>query len=130
MRRNRGFTLTKAEEELMQHLWGMGKGFLKDIVDRFADPKPAYTTVSTVIGVLVRKGFIGFTLYGKSHEYYPLISKEEYFKGQLKSMINNFFNGSAPEFASFFANEQSDLSDLEEIKNLIDGKIKRLKAKK
>jgi BlaI family transcriptional regulator, penicillinase repressor len=121
--------LTKAEEQVMQYLWSVQKGFLKDIVDRFPRPKPAYTTISTVIRVLVRKGFIGFNTYGKIHEYYPLITKRDYFQNHVKTIIDNFFNGSAPEFASFFANDKLNLSELEEIKELIEEKIKMIKSK-
>jgi len=122
--------LTKAEEQVMQYLWTIKKGFLKDIVDQFPEPKPAYTTVSTVIRVMVKKGFIGYNSYGKIHEYFPLIPKGEYFQNHVKSLINNYFNGSAPEFASCFANEQLNLSELEEIKKLIDEKIKSIKSNK
>lgn len=121
--------LTKAEEQVMQILWKIDKGFLKDIVDRFSEPKPAYTTVSTVIRVLVKKGFIAYNTYGKIHEYYPLISKSSYFQNHVKSIITNYFDGSTPEFASFFANEQLKLSELEEIKQMIEEKIKLLKTK-
>ncbi len=122
--------LTKAEEQVMQYLWKINKGFLKDIVDQFPIPKPAYTTVSTVIRVLVKKGFIGYNAYGKIHEYYPLVSKNHYFQNHVKSIITNYFDGSAPEFASFFADEQLNLSELEEIKDMIEEKIKKLKQKK
>lgn len=122
--------LTKAEEQVMQYLWNVQKGFLKDIVDQFPNPKPAYTTVSTVIRVLVKKGFIGYNTYGKIHEYHPLISKSDYFQNHVKSLINNYFNGSTPEFALFFANEQLNLSELEEIKELIEDKIKKIKSNK
>jgi BlaI family penicillinase repressor len=122
--------LTKAEEQVMQYLWKVKKGFLKDIVDQFPSPKPAYTTVSTVIRVLVKKGVIGYTTYGKIHEYYPLITKRNYFQNHVKLIIDNFFNGSAPEFASFFANEQLNLSELEEIKKLVEEKIRVIKSKK
>ena len=122
--------LTKAEEQVMQYLWKVKKGFLKDIVDQFPVPKPAYTTVSTVIRVLVKKGFIGYTTYGKIHEYFPLVLKPDYFQNQVKSIITNYFDGSAPEFASFFANDQLNLSELEEIKKLIEERIKNLKTGK
>lgn len=122
--------LTKAEEQVMQYLWNVQKGFLKDIVDQFPDPRPAYTTVSTVIRVLVRKGFIGYNTYGKINEYYPLVSKSDYFQNHVKSIIDHFFNGSAPEFASFFANEQLNLSELEEIQKLIEDRIKKKKLNK
>lgn len=121
--------LTKAEEQVMQFLWKVNKGFLKDIVDQFPVPKPAYTTVSTVIRVLVKKGFIGYNTYGKINEYYPLVSKNDYFKNHVKTIVNNYFNGSTPEFASFFANDQLNLSELEEIKKLIEERIKIIKQK-
>lgn len=114
----------------MQFLWRIDKGFLKDIVDQFPVPKPAYTTVSTVIRVLVKKGFIGYNTYGKINEYYPIVSKSDYFKNHVKSIITNYFHGSTPEFASFFANEQLNLSELEEIKEMIEEKIKKLKSDK
>jgi len=119
--------LTKAEEQVMQILWRLGNGFLKDIVESFPHPKPAYTTVSTVIRVLVKKNFIGFKTYGKINEYYPLISKMDHFKSKMKFMITNYFDGSKRELASFFANSHLNLSELEEVKSLIDEKIKKLK---
>lgn len=122
--------LTKAEEQVMQFLWKIDKGFLKDIVDQFPVPRPAYTTVSTVIRVLVKKGFIGYTTYGKINEYYPLVTKNNYFQTHVKSIITNYFHGSAPEFASYFANDQLNLSELEEIKKLIEEKIKIIKTNK
>ena len=122
--------LTKAEEQVMQLLWKINNGFLKDIVDLFPEPKPAYTTVSTVIRVLVKKGFIGYNTYGKINEYYPLISKNDYFQNHVKSIITNYFHGSTPEFASFFANDQLKLSELEEIKKMIEEKIKKIKTNK
>jgi predicted transcriptional regulator len=122
--------LTKAEEQVMQFLWEINKGFLKDIVDQFPVPRPAYTTVSTVIRVLVKKGFIGYNTYGKINEYYPLVSKNDYFQNHVKSIITNYFHGSTPEFASFFANDQLKLSELEKIKEMIEEKIKKIKSKK
>jgi len=122
--------LTKAEEQVMQFLWKINKGFLKDIVDQFPVPRPAYTTVSTVIRVLVKKGFIGYNTYGKINEYYPLVSKNDYFQNHVKSIITNYFHDSAPAFASFFANDQLKLSELEEIKEMIEEKIKKIKTKK
>lgn len=122
--------LTRAEEQVMQILWKLGKGFLKDIVENFPAPRPAYTTVSTVIRVLVKKKFIGFKTYGKVNEYYPLISKSDQFKSKLKPIISNYFDGSKRDLASFFASTQLNLSELEEVKLLIDEKIKRLKQGK
>ncbi|MBS1979111.1 MAG: BlaI/MecI/CopY family transcriptional regulator [Bacteroidetes bacterium] len=122
--------LTRAEEQVMQYLWVLGKAYLKDIVEKFPEPRPAYTTVSTVIRVLVKKEFIGYTSRGKVNEYRPLISKNDYLKRRLKPIISNYFSGSRPEFASFFANEQLNLFELEEIRELIEEKIKKLKSKK
>jgi BlaI family penicillinase repressor len=124
-------TLTKAEEQIMQYLWKLKKGVLKDIVEQFPEPRPANTTISTVIRVLVKKGFIAFNTYGKVNEYYPKVEKSEYFKDQFKGMLKNFFNGSPTKFASFFANNQElDISQLEEIKQLVDEKIDKLKSEK
>jgi len=122
--------LTRAEEQVMQILWKLSKGFLKDIVEGFPQPRPAYTTVSTVIRVLVKKKFIGFKTYGKINEYYPLISKTDHFKSKLKPIITNYFDGSKRDLASFFAYTHLNLSELEEVKSLIEEKIKKLKEKK
>jgi len=116
--------LTKAEEQVMQYLWSIEKGFLKDIVEQYPDPRPAYTTVSTVVRVLVKKKAIGFNTYGKVNEYYPLIRKKDYTKRYMKTLVKNFFNNSQQQFASFFTKE-SDLSvsELEELKAIIDQQI-------
>jgi BlaI family transcriptional regulator, penicillinase repressor len=121
--------LTKAEEQLMHYLWDLGKGFLKDIVEKFPEPRPAYTTVSTVIRVLVKKGFIGFKTYGKINEYYPLIQKQKYFSTRIKTMVSNYLD-SPQAFASFFTNDNLTLTEMEEIKKIVDDKIKELKRKK
>jgi predicted transcriptional regulator len=123
-------TLTKAEEQIMQYLWSIERGFLKDLVEKFPEPRPAYTTVSTVIRVLVKKGFIGFKTYGKINEYYPEISKAEYFQHQVKPMLSNYLQGSPSSFASYFTDSKLNLSELEEIKKLVEHRIKKLKAKK
>ena len=123
-------SLRKAEEQFMQYLWEIGKGFLRDIVEKFPNPRPAYTTVSTVIRVLVKKGFIGFRTYGKVNEYYPIVSKEEYFKKQVKPILSSYLSGSPSTFASYFTDSKLSLSELEEVKRLIDDRIKKLKTKK
>lgn len=108
--------LTRAEEEVMQILWDLGKGFVKNIVERFHDPKPAYNTVSTIVRILEVKGFIGHTAYGKTHEYFPLVEKDAYRKQSLNSMINNYFGGSFRQMASFFMkNENIDARELDEL---------------
>lgn len=122
--------LTRSEEQVMHILWELGRGFLKNIVERFPEPRPAYTTVSTVIRVLVKKGFIGFRTYGKINEYYPLITKAQYFNSRIKPSISNYMEDPAAIFASYFSNTKLSLTELQEIKELIEEKIKKLKTKK
>jgi predicted transcriptional regulator len=120
--------LTKAEEQIMQYLWKLEKAFLKDIIEEFPQPRPAYTTISTVVRVLVKKGFIGFETFGKVNQYYPLVSKKVYTSDFMKGMIKSFFNDSVGGFTSFFAKEQDlSLSQLEEMKSLIEEQIKNKK---
>lgn len=120
--------LTKAEEQLMQYAWKLKKAFLKDIVDEFPEPKPAYTTISTVVRVLVKKGFLKYESFGKLRQYYPAVSKEKYFKNHLNAVVSNFFNGSKSKFALFFTQDEDlDLTELEEISKVIKYKIEKLK---
>ncbi len=108
--------LTKAEEQIMHAIWQVKKGFAKDILEQLSEPKPAYNTVLTVVRVLVQKGFVKFKTYGKSNEYYPTLSKEDYSIRQLKKLQKNYFNGSAKELLSFFVKENKmDLNDLDDI---------------
>jgi len=112
--------LTRAEEEIMQILWDIKKGFVKNIVERFPDPKPAYNTVSTIVRILENKGFVDHTAYGKTHEYYPLIARDDYRKQTLNSMLDNYFGGSFRQLASFFLrHEKLDMRELEEILELM-----------
>ena len=121
--------LTKAEAQVMNYIWELEKSFLKDIVEAFPEPRPAYTTISTVIRVLVKKGYVDFNTYGKVHEYYPKVSRKSYFRKHVKSIINNHFEGSVVSFASSFTGDDAvDLGELEEIKLLIDQKIKAIKG--
>ncbi len=121
-------TLTKAEEQLMHYLWKIEKGVLKEIVDQFPDPKPATSTVGTVIRNLVEKKFIAFKRYGKVNLYYPQIEKTEYFKVQFTGMMKDYFNNSVNEFASFFSTGTDlNLTELEEIKYIIEDEIKKKK---
>jgi predicted transcriptional regulator len=95
-------TLTKAEEKIMKILWGIGEGFIKDIIEQYPDPKPPYNSVSTIVRVLVQKEIVGFKAYGNTHQYYPLITREEYSKGQLSKLIADYYNNSLTEVVSFF----------------------------
>jgi BlaI family transcriptional regulator, penicillinase repressor len=97
--------LTRAEDQVMQILWVLEKAFVKDIIEKMPDPKPAYNTVSTIIRILETKGFVGHKAYGKTHEYYPLIAREKYTRFYLNNMIKGYFNGSFQNLVSFFAKE-------------------------
>ena len=108
--------LTKAEEQIMQILWDLEKGFVKDIVERFPEPKPAYNTVSTIVRILEQKGFVDHTAYGKTHEYFPLVGKSDYTRTFMKNFMRNYFSGSFREMVSFFAKEDNlTISELEEL---------------
>lgn len=114
--------LTKAEDQVMQILWTLGKAFVKDIIEEMPDPKPAYNTVSTIVRILETKGFVDHKAYGKTHEYFPLITKEKYTKFYLNNLLKGYFNGSFQNLVSFFAKENKmDIKSLEklleEIKN-------------
>ena len=110
--------LTKAEEELMLVFWEIGEGVIRDVIKRLKDPQTPYTTVSTVVRVLEKKGFLSHRVIGNTHLYYPVISKEEYIKDFLPGILKKYFEGSFAEMASFFARE-NDLS-LKELSELID----------
>jgi predicted transcriptional regulator len=106
-------TLTKAEERIMQILWDLGKGFIKDIQERFPPPRPPYNTISTIVRVLVKKEIVSYKSYGGSHQYYPLISREEYRSEQMGRLMKNYFGNSLKEVVNFFS-EKKDL-DVEEL---------------
>jgi predicted transcriptional regulator len=108
--------LTKAEEQVMQILWDMKEGLVKDIRNSFRDPKPARNTVSTVLRILEKKGYVGHKAYANVHLYHPLVSKSEYSKSQLFGLMESYFNNSFPVMASFFAREKDlTLNELEEL---------------
>jgi predicted transcriptional regulator len=112
----------------MQILWKMKEGLVKDIREEFDDPKPARNTVSTVVRVLEKKGFVGHKAYGNVHLYFPLVSRKEYSKNQLFGLMENYFNNSFPAMASFFAREK-DLS-VKELEEMLDETRKELKKDK
>lgn len=120
--------LTKAEEQVMQILWDLGEGLVKDIRDRFPDPKPARNTVSTVVRILEKKGFVEHKSYGNVHLYFPLVSRNEYSKHQLFGLLENYFDNSFPAMASFFAREK-DMT-VAELDELMDEVKKELTAGK
>jgi len=118
--------LSKSEEELMNLLWKQKKAFMKDLLDAYPDPRPATTTVATLLKRMTDKGFVAYTSLGRSREYYPLVKKKDYFSKHVNGLIKNFFNDSPAQFASFFTQE-TDLSkdELADLKKLIDDKLQR-----
>jgi predicted transcriptional regulator len=108
--------LTKAEEQVMQILWELKEAVVKDLMEHFEEPKPAYTTVATVLRVLEKKGFVSFRKVGNTYLYSPLVSKVEYTRFQVSNLLTNYFNGSFPKMATFFAKENDiTIADLENI---------------
>ncbi|GAB5539672.1 MAG: BlaI/MecI/CopY family transcriptional regulator [Salibacteraceae bacterium] len=117
--------LTRAEEQIMHILWKLEKGFVKDILAEMPNPKPAYNTVSTIVRILAEKGFVSHEAFGKTHRYYPVVSKEQYRKQQAGSLIENYYNGSVKELVSYFVNDKKlDVSDLDEILTSLKDKKK------
>jgi len=113
--------LTRAEEQLMLILWQIKKGFVKDVMAYLPDPKPAYNTVSTFIRILEAKGFVGYKVKGKSHEYYPLISKEAYKTFATDKLMSGYFDNSVKRMLSFFVKkEKIDMQEADEIVKLIE----------
>ncbi|HEY5471323.1 MAG TPA: BlaI/MecI/CopY family transcriptional regulator [Bacteroidales bacterium] len=120
--------LTKAEEQIMQILWEMGEGIVSDIRNTFSDPKPARNTISTVVRILEKKGYVGHKAYGNVHLYKPVISKSEYSKSQLFGLMEGYFNNSFPAMASFFVREK-DLT-VKELEELLEDTKKELSKDK
>ncbi|APY01371.1 putative transcriptional regulator [Lacinutrix venerupis] len=117
--------LTKTEEDLMNYLWKLEKAFMKDLLEAYPEPKPANTTVATLLKRMTDKGFIAYNLYGKSREYYPLVKKKDYFSKHVNGLIKNFFNDSSSQFASFFTKETNlSKEELQELRAIIDTEIK------
>jgi len=123
--------LTNAEEQIMKLLWKRDRAFIRDLLNEFPDPKPASTTVLTLLKRMIDKGFVSYKLYGNSREYYPLIKKTDYFSDHINGLIKDFFNNSTAQFASFFANEtEMNQEELKELRDLVDKKISLKKTKK
>ena len=122
--------LTRAEEEVMQVLWKLKKGFVKEILEHFDEPKPAYNTVSTIVRILQDKGFVDHKAYGRTHEYFPVVSKSEYSKSHLSTFVNDYFSNSFEKMVSFFAKEKSiSVKEMEEIMKIMEGEVKKQKKK-
>lgn len=123
--------LTRAEEQIMQLLWDLERAMVNDLLERLPDPKPAYNTVSTIIRILEQKGFVGHKAYGRSHEYFPLVSKKDYTKSHFRNLVTNYFGNSYRSLASFFTNEENlSISELEEIRKIMENEINKQKKQK
>ena len=113
--------LTKAEEDVMQLLWDAERGTVSDLLDRCPEPKPPHSTVSSVVRILEKKGFVDHKAYGKTHEYFPIVSKEDYGRRSLGDVLRNYFDGSVPRLVSHLAEEEKlDKQDLEELIRLLE----------
>ncbi len=122
--------LTRAEDQIMRVLWELGRGFVKDIRERLPDPKPAYNTVSTIIRILESKGFVSHRAFGKTHEYYPVLSRKDYTSYLVNTVVRNYFDNSFQEMVSFFAKgKKLSLLELEEIMDMIGNEIRRKKGR-
>lgn len=120
--------LSKTEEQIMELIWKSEKVFLKEIMDSYPEPKPAATTIATLLKRMQDKGFVGYTLFGNSRQYYPLVNKVDYFSKHVNGIIKNYFGNSALQFASFFTTTSNlTTSELEDLKRIIDKEIKRKK---
>lgn len=120
--------LSAAEEQLMQLLWKQERAFMKNLIEAYPDPKPATTTIATLLKRMQDKNFVDYIQYGRSREYFPLVKKTDYFSKHVNGLIKNFFNDSASQFASFFTQE-TDLSEkeLQELRSIIDSQLQKKK---
>lgn len=121
-------SLSRTEEQIMELIWKNDRVFLKELMDSYPDPKPAATTVATLLKRMQEKGYVGYETFGNSRQYFPLIKKNDYFSKHIKGVIKDYFNNSTLQFASFFT-KTSDLSasELEDLKKLIEQEIQNKK---
>jgi BlaI family transcriptional regulator, penicillinase repressor len=110
--------LTKEEERIMHEIWTKKKVFVREIIEGFNKPKPPYSTISSIVRILEKKGFVGHHAYGKTHQYYPLISKSKYRSFEAKELLSKYFDGSATALISYFAKQEK--TDVEALKQLIN----------
>ena len=121
--------LTKAEEEIMQILWDLEEAFVNEIIEKFPEPKPAYNTVSTIVRILVKKKFVAHKAFGKSHQYYPLMSKKEYADKYFSNFVQNYFSNSYQSLVSFLTHQEKlDIKDMEAIRAMMDAEINKQKG--
>jgi BlaI family transcriptional regulator, penicillinase repressor len=123
--------LTNAEEQIMKLLWKLDKAFIRDLLNEYPDPKPAPTTIITLLKRMIDKGFVNYRQCGNSREYFPLVKKSDYFSNHINGLIKDFFNNSTSQFASFFTNEtEMSPDELRELRHIVDKKIASKKMKK
>ena len=124
-------TLTKAEERIMQILWELERGFIKDIQEQFPEPRPPYNTISTIVRVLVKKEIVSYKSYGGSYQYFPLITREEYRSEQMGRLMNNYFGNSLKEVVNFLSEKKDlDVDELNEALQMLEDLKKSKKRKK
>ncbi len=120
--------LSKTEEQLMEIIWKNEKAFMKDLIESLPDPKPATTTIATLLKRMQDKGFVAYHIFGNSRQYYPLVKKTDYFSKHVKGIIKNYFNNSPLQFASFFTTATNlTTKELEDLRKIVDQEIKRKK---
>lgn len=123
-------TLTKAEEQIMQIIWQKEKCLVRDIIDDLGDPDIPITTISSVVRILEKKGFVGHKAYGKTHEYFPLVPRDDFAKSGIKSWINNYFNGSPKQLVSFLVTENElKIKDIDQLMKQLENMKKDSKKK-
>lgn len=115
--------LTKAEEQVMHILWNLERGFVKDIIEQFPEPKPAYNTVSTIVRILEKKEFVGYKAFGKTHQYFPLVPKEAYTKYTANRLVDNYFDGSFKNLVSFFVRDNDmTVKEMDQLMQIIESR--------
>ncbi|MCB0754861.1 MAG: BlaI/MecI/CopY family transcriptional regulator [Flavobacteriales bacterium] len=115
--------LTKAEEQVMHALWKLEKAFVKDVIEEFPEPKPAYNTVSTIIRILEKKEFVDHKAFGKTYQYFPIVSKEDYTKHTAGQLVDNYFGGSFKNLVSFFVKDNDmTVKEMDELMKVIESK--------
>lgn len=122
--------LTRAEEQVMMILWDLEKAFVKDIIERMPEPKPAYNTVSTIIRILEKKGVVGFEAFGKTHRYYPTMTRDEYSKYRVDHVLDGYFQGSFSNLVSFFVKDRDlTVKEMDDLMKVVEARKKAAEAK-